>query len=492
MARINQGFLGNASGKLGNVVFSKWRDIQTARQYQPDIKDANSLAQQKQRNRMMALLQFLKPLNKTFIKFYNSNVCKESTPWAKAIKDNMKAISSDGCIIPEKITFGNPKFSPFEILETTYDPFIDLLRIKFKPFDISGKNEPFPYLNISVLGRYYSDPNEPAFDTRHLLKSCINLQFECISWDGQCEHTWSNYYSDGWVWFVYVDSDCMEIAKAPIWNASSPLYIKPIPLIEGFNNNFAENLVPVDAISWEYINKENKWYLVVSIDIKKTSIEKPENYTLIIWGLSFINGEYDKSEAFHWSLSEPYVEVEIGDNERDGSIICLYSVYTNEGQQVSIYNRFYIDSGTNGIKHNLHDQLFDSNYATPLSFQLNDNQTGFCGSIDELFGEFIQLYNQGVIYDHSVEVHKKEYILNIQVTGNGSIDVVSPFLSVENTYYFYVDDTAYITVMLIENYSFLGWSGEDVEELVKVSDTTYSIKMTRNRVLVAEFSYDSK
>ena len=70
MARIKQGFLGNASGKLGNIVFSRWRNLETARQYQPDIQDANSPEQQKQRSRMVNLLQFLKPLNKTFIKFF--------------------------------------------------------------------------------------------------------------------------------------------------------------------------------------------------------------------------------------------------------------------------------------------------------------------------------------------------------------------------------------------------------------------------------------
>jgi len=66
MARLSNGFLGNASGKIGNVVFARWRNIFTARQYQPDIEDAKTPAQLKQRSRMVALLQFLKPLNKSF------------------------------------------------------------------------------------------------------------------------------------------------------------------------------------------------------------------------------------------------------------------------------------------------------------------------------------------------------------------------------------------------------------------------------------------
>ncbi len=487
MARINQGFLGNASGKLGNVVFSKWRDLQTARQYQPDITDANSPAQQKQRTRMMALLQFLKPLNKTFIKFYNSNCCKESTPWAKAIKDNMKAVAPDGCIIPENISFGNPKFPPFEILETTYDPFIDLLRIKYKPVDLSGRNDPYPYIDVSVLGRYKSDPNNPTFDTRHILKGCIDLTFECYSWDGQCEHTWTNHYSDGWCWFIYVDSDCMENIKASNWNASSPAYFEPKPLIDGFNNDFVENLVPVDAISWKYEKREDIWYLIFSIDYSKTSIENPEDYTLIYWGLGFFNGKYEKSDAIEWNLSESTLEIEIGTEGFSGSMISLYSVFTNEGEQVSMYNRIYINSGTVGIEHNLYNQLFDSNYATPVSYVLDDNHSGFCGSIDELFGEFIQLYNQGMIYDHSEKPAREQCALKAYASGNGTIDVDSYIYKDKLAYYFYKDEIAYMTVIPMEGHKFDVWLGVDATDVVSVSENTYSIVMSKARTVSASF-----
>ncbi len=44
MAKLSNGFLGDASGKLGNVVFSRWKRINTARAYQGNISDANSPA----------------------------------------------------------------------------------------------------------------------------------------------------------------------------------------------------------------------------------------------------------------------------------------------------------------------------------------------------------------------------------------------------------------------------------------------------------------
>ena len=487
MARINQGFLGNASGKLGNVVFSKWRDLQTARQYQPDITDANSPAQQKQRTRMMALLQFLKPLNKSFIKFYNSANCKQSTPWAKAIKDNMKAIAPDGCIIPENISFGNPKFPPFEIVEATYDPFIDLLRIKYKPVDLSGRNDPYPYIDISVLGRYRSDPNNPTFDTRHMLKNCIDLTFECYSWDGQCEHTWTNHYSDGWCWFIYVDSDCMDNIKAASWTNSSPVYFKPKPIIDGFNLTVTENPVPTDAISWEYKMQVDQWVFEATIDPNKITLENPENHTIIAWFLAFANGKYYKSEANEWSLSEFHHQLQLGGEGFKGSMVCLYAVYNNEGEQVGKFNSFYINGGTDAINYDLQQQIFDCNYATPLSFVLNDNKTGFCGSIDELFGEFIQLWEQGVIYDHSSTQPPVIRALKAYSSGNGKVNVEGYESKDKIAYYFLHDKTAMLTLSAFEGSSFDNWTGDDAADVIKIEDNIYSIKMDKDRTIIANF-----
>ena len=70
MARVLNGFLGDAIGKLGNVVFRKWNSLITVAQYQPDIKNPNTPKQQIQRlkikNLSLALLPFkdsLIPLN---------------------------------------------------------------------------------------------------------------------------------------------------------------------------------------------------------------------------------------------------------------------------------------------------------------------------------------------------------------------------------------------------------------------------------------------
>ncbi len=492
MARIKQGFLGNASGKLGNIVFSKWRDLQTARQYQPDIADAKSPAQIKQRSRMMALLQFLKPLNKNFIKFYNSKDCKGSTPWAKAIKDNMRAVSEDGCIIPQNVSFGSPKFQKPEILDALYDPFIDRLTIKFKKSEFTGKNEKFPNFFTSVLGRYKSADDSINFDTRHLLKTCINLQFECYSWDGQCEHTWANYYSDGWLWFVYVDSDCMGSIASSNWVPSEPSYFKPRLLVEDFNTDVIRDLVPTESISWSFDKKEENWFMSASIDLEKTKLTDSQDYIIRIWALVFAEGETMISESLDLDLSQTTQTFEIGDKDLSGSGIILYTIINNEGEQVSCFNRIYINSGTDNVIHDYHEQLFDYNYASPLTFVLDDNKTAFCGSIDELFGEFIELYNQGLIFDHSDNPVEETRTLRVSIDGDGTVDVDGQIGRGDNVYYFKQDQIAYLTLMPSEGYEHKEWSGDDAGFLEQVSENTYSIPMIKNRSLLVSFTAKSK
>jgi hypothetical protein len=399
MARIKQGFLGNASGKLGNVVFSKWRNLETARQYQPDVHDANTHAQQKQRSRMVSLLQFLKPLNKTFIRFFNSSISKGSTPWAKAIQANMQAVNDEGCIIPENFTLGNPKYPPFEITDVTYNPFIDLCSVDYKPTDLSGWNDPYPYIMTSVLGQYKSKSGLPEFDIRYPACYLPPGHFFCSYYDENFEHVFDNWWDGFWLWCMYFDTYDLERTINPNHALTEPIYSRPTSLIEGFNTDITVNPVPVEAFTWEYVQREKKWYLVFKIDIKKTQLVNPKDYTIIFWSVSLQNSEHKQHNAIEWNLSEPIKEFELGEEGFNGSIIGLYALYTNKGEQAGCFNRFYINRGSDGREYPYYEQLFECNYGHPVSFILKGNQCGFCGNLDEMFSDFIQLYEQGIIHD---------------------------------------------------------------------------------------------
>ena len=65
MATVKNGFLGDAIGKLGNVVFRKWNSLITASKYQPMVNNPNSSAQQLQRLRIKNLALSLQPFKST-------------------------------------------------------------------------------------------------------------------------------------------------------------------------------------------------------------------------------------------------------------------------------------------------------------------------------------------------------------------------------------------------------------------------------------------
>jgi hypothetical protein len=399
MARIKQGFLGNASGKLGNVVFARWRRLETARQYQPDIHDANSPGQQKQRNRMVALLEFLKPINKTFIRLYNEPYTKESTPWAKAIHDNMPGVSPEGCFPLQNLKLGIPRFPAPIIENVTYNPFIDQVHFKYIPADVLPHSESLPYHITSVLGKYANPEGLHEFDIRHLICALPDDEFWCTTYDGYEETAYINFWHHGLFWFIYYETYNEKIRQHPFENISAPVFFEPKPVIEGFNTSVAENLVPVSAISWQYIQREGKWFLVLTVDFTKTTLKNPENHVLLFWGVVMTNGTAQQSDPKEWDLANNTFEISLGPDGLHGSIIGLYTITNKHGKQVSRFNRIYIDKGSDNETYPYFNQLFLCNYSHPASFVLTGNQCGFSGNIDELFSDFIELWNQGVIHD---------------------------------------------------------------------------------------------
>jgi hypothetical protein len=487
MALINQGFLGNASGKLGTVVFSKWRDLQTARQYQPDIHDANSEAQKKQRSRMVSLLEFLKPLNKNFIQLFNAQVCKGSTPWAKAIKDNMPAVGPDGSIDPKAFKLGNPKFPQFDISDVSYNPFIDQVSLKYRPVSNPSQDDAFPYLITSVLGKYSNDSGVNEFDTRHLMCALPNGYFYCSFYDDNYEYLYENYWAFGMIWFLYYDTYDLDSIFKPNDTLTEHSVFTPVPIVEGFNTDIKDDLIPFESIKWDYQQKDNKWYIIISIDITKTKIIKAADYTIIFWGVALHDQKHEQSKGLEWTLTETTKEIEIGEQGFSGGVLGLYSVYTNKGKQVSRFNRFYINKGSDGIEHPFFDQIFDCNYAHPSSFILAGEQNGFCGNIDGLFSEFIELLQQGYIKVPDIPVPVIELSLTIAQNINGSVNV-SGFNRQENGNYIFSEKaTAFLSPVANDGFKFSAWSGPDASEIFEVSPGNFSLLMSKPRCIAPEF-----
>lgn len=487
MARIKQGFLGNASGKLGTVVFSKWRRLYTARQYQPDIQDANSPDQQKQRNRMVALLDFLKPLNKTFIRNFNAPYVKTSTPWAKAIKDNMPAVSPDGCILLKNFILGDPSLPQLNILEVTYNPFIDQIQLKYQLPPIPGSNENFPYIGISALGKYKTQSGENSFDVRHLVCAQPEGSWYCLLSDEVEESFYLNWWEGGRLWLLLDEQADWKVSSNPFLSISQPAYFEPVSIIEGFNTRINEDIVPVKAISWEFKFEADIWYLDFSIDFSKTKLTTPSDYTLIVWAVGFIKGGSHPSGPQEWDLQESTYEVILGEEGMNGSGIMLYAIFDKNGIQVSRFNRIYMDKGSDGTVYPFFDQLFKCNYSHPSSFLLSGNECGFCGNIDELFSDFIELWDQGVIHSDNEPEPQTEYGLKIVPPSDGTIHTADYNRVEDDIYFFDIDSDALLVPMANDGFAISAFSGPDAADVVQVTPDVFTIRMDKARELSAAF-----
>ncbi len=488
MARLSNGFLGNASGKLGNVVFAKWKEIYTARQYQPDIHDANSPAQKAQRSRMVTLLQYLKPLNKNFIAFFNSKECKGSTPWAKAIKDNMAAITPDGCFQPDLLKFGNPKYPAVKMEEVMYNPFIDLVSIKYSPVSHPSMHVRYPYIISSVLGKYKSESGLPEFDTRHPVCMMPSGSFFCSFYDDMHEHCFENWWSNGWLWMMYYDTYDIESIFNPNSSLTMPRPFTAKSMIEGFNTDVTENPVPLEAFKWEYQLRVTNWFLVLTLDRSLCNIPAEASYNMLIWSVLLKDNTSAQADPFTWDLRNASFEIDLGPEGFNGSILGLFNIVTSEGVQVSKFNRFYINKDTGEREYPYFDQLFACNYAHPVSYILKGDQCGFCGSIDELFSDFIELWNQGVIHDPKYNPGPTKNVLHMGTDPNGKTNVFGFDSQTENDYVFDSTKKAFLNPVPGAGFKFSEWTGADAGSVVKVTDDTHELDMTKERAVSPVFT----
>lgn len=487
MARVNNGFLGDAIGKLGNVVFRKWKTMITASKYQPDIQDANTPAQKKQRSKMVALLEFLKPINKSFIRLYNAPYTKESTPWAKAIKDNMCNVTPEGGFNFKALKLGEPRYPAPEIKNPTYNPFTDQVHFKYNPSGILPHSESLPYHVTSVLGKYANPEGQHEFDVRHLVCELPDDEFWCSTYDGYEETVYTNFWHHGLLWFIYYDTYNEKIRQHPYEDISAPAYFEAVPILEGFNTNIKKNLVPPKAITWEYRHESDNWYLKFTIDFSKTKLKNPADYTLIFWGVGLAKGEHSQAGPFEWDLQESTYEITLGEHGLPGSAILLYAIFNNKDEQVSCFNRIYIDKGSDDKTYPYFEQLFLCNYSHPASFILSGDQCGFSGNIKELFADFISLKSQGVIHSDCNPEPAKEFGLKINSHPDGDLHT-SDYKRVEgSTFFFDIDQNALLVPVAKQGYAFSSFSGPDAAEVVPVNSDVFNIKMSKARELSAVF-----
>ena len=199
MAKLGQGFLGNASGKLGTVIFAKWRKTNTVRKHQPIIQDKKSPAQLTQRRAIKTITSALTPLKNNFIPFFNKNISGEASPWSYAIKQNISALDINGNFDLFKLQLGKPSLPAPLILAAIYNPFVDQIYIK-----ISSSKSEKNYNLSSFIGQYKSINQTIQLDTRHLIipiyrnwVECFIIDLEDTEDETYISGTFNNAYDNG-------------------------------------------------------------------------------------------------------------------------------------------------------------------------------------------------------------------------------------------------------------------------------------------------------
>ncbi len=155
MATVKNGFLGDAIGKLGNVVFRKWNSLITASKYQPMVNNPNSSAQQLQRLRIKNLALSLQPFKSNIIPLNFENRKGRSTSWAEAIRANYPLLDERGTIDFKNMVLSGSNLVPPVLINYDYNPFINQFNISYSMLNETNFDQ--NCVRVTAVGRKLID-----------------------------------------------------------------------------------------------------------------------------------------------------------------------------------------------------------------------------------------------------------------------------------------------------------------------------------------------
>jgi hypothetical protein len=173
----------------------------------------------------------------------------------------------------------------------------------------------------------------------------------------------------------------------------------PTPLFPEFDGNCQTILVPTNAFSWNYVFSDPDWYLCMDLNISKCSLPSPPNQYLKLWLCSISSSGSFISGPFIWATSHDHKSIKLINEQMLQSHIVLYACYDINNNIISKFQRFYVNKDHNDITYPYDTQLFKACYAKPFTFILVPPVCGFFGSFADLFGDFIALWEQGIIHN---------------------------------------------------------------------------------------------
>lgn len=414
MARVINGFLGDAIGKLGNVVFRKWNSMITVAQYQPMVKNPNSPKQQVQRQKIKNLSLALQPFKDSLIPLNFSNRKGFSTRWAEAIRTNYPLLDETGNISFEEMKLSAGILIPPVILDVIPDPFINQTRINCNLINASATDTGL--LRLSAVGKMFT---ENAFNTENIAKlpfgkSFITYISEPDIEDNAFNFDFSSVWSEGQLFYNMLKSADIDA------RAYNPNNIINTPS-SGVYFSASEKLAEVD-----FLNKE---VLIFPENIHTIITEDAGNYTLKV----YINAYQDIPGL----LADDIINVSLKILEQSGSeykgpyvfsafkgLVQIPLLAGDESKPINI--QYYVTDSTEAAKSvpvrialnhptemTYCEMLFKNGFIHPDSIKINSPFTAIWGDLkDFLSVELLSSINFTIHSKNMATGEERQHIIN--------------------------------------------------------------------------------
>ncbi|MDD4214831.1 MAG: hypothetical protein PHR81_08485 [Bacteroidales bacterium] len=384
MATVKNGFLGDAIGKLGNVVFRKWNSLITVSKYQPMVKNPNTLAQQLQRQKIKNLSLALQPFKDNVIPLNFKNRNGRSTAWAEAIKANYPMVDESGKIIFQNMILSGGSMLPPLIVKFEYNPFIDMFYIEFSTVNMGDID--FNRIRLTAVGRLIFDN---SFNTSNICKLPFKNRFstyinEMSFPDWPLNFDFDNAWSEGMLFYNIINDSSRDVRAynpANIINSpSAGAYFNTDFKFDNFDFNVTDRIIMPENIHATTYQVATGWCLKISIDdyTKFPELNPDDVIHVIPWILVSNGKSYGGNYTF--PASEQSVTIPINDEDQDKPFNILYFITDAMGKNKTTVTRF-------GLNHpdslSYCELLFKNGLIHPDSIKIHAPFTAIWGDLKD-------------------------------------------------------------------------------------------------------------
>jgi len=384
MARIMNGFLGDAIGKLGNVVFRKWNSMITASKYQPLVRNPNTMAQQAQRIRIKSLALALKPFKDSIIPLNFKNNNGQSTSWAEAIKANYPLVDESGKIIFQNMILSGGSMLPPVIVRVDYNPFIDMFYIEFNLVNLPEMD--INRIRLTAVGRKMLDN---SFNTANICKLPFKNKFssyinELALPDWPLNFDFNNAWSEGTLFCNIINSPSRDVrAYNPANIVNSPsagAYFSTDYNFNNFDFTVTDRLIMPNNFHVVIIEDDETFFIKLGIDHYSSipGLLPDDIINVLPFVLEANANQYNGPYTF--TAITGLVDFPLLEGDETKPFIFLYYVTNAAGVNKSTAIRFYFNLPAT---HTYTELLLMHGMAHPDSIMIHEPFTAIWGDLKD-------------------------------------------------------------------------------------------------------------